>query len=249
QVFGATVFAVNSSYDDAYDLCTKACHEFGWYNRNCAINPVLVEGKKTAGLEIAEQSSGFGGVPDWVAVSVGDGCTIAGIWKGLQTMRELGLIDGLPRLLGVQSAEVKPIEYALRHDSIPEQTDGTTMADSIDVKVPRNWRKAVRVVRDSYGEIVIASDEAILDAMRLAGRNGVFAEPAAAAALAGVVAAVDSKMIARHERVLVMITGSGLKDTRSAIRAAGRPIAIEPDVAAVAEQLEDSMHLTNHKGH
>jgi threonine synthase len=249
QVFGATVFAVNSSYDDAYDLCTKTCHEFGWYNRNCAINPVLVEGKKTAGLEIAEQSAAFGGVPDWVAVSVGDGCTIAGIWKGLRTMRELGVIDRMPRLLGVQAAEVKPIEYALRHDSIPEKTDGTTMADSIDVKVPRNWRKAVRAVRDSNGEIVTASDEAILDAMRLAGRHGLFAEPAAAAALAGVVSALDSRMIAPHEKVLIMITGSGLKDTRSAIRATGRPIAIEPEVAAVAEQLENSMHLTNHKGH
>jgi threonine synthase len=245
QVFGASVFAVNSSYDDAYDLCTKACHEFGWYNRNCAINPVLVEGKKTAGLEIAEQSGAFGGVPDWVVVSVGDGCTIAGIWKGLRTMRELGVIDRLPRLLGVQAAEVKPIEYALRHDSIPEETGGQTMADSIDVKVPRNWRKAVRAVRESNGEIVTASDEAILDAMRLAGRHGVFAEPAAAAALAGVVAALDSRMIAPVERVLVMITGSGLKDTRSAIRAAGRPIAIEPNVAAVASQLEQMHHRSD----
>jgi threonine synthase len=238
QVFGATVFAVNSSYDDAYDLCTKACHEFGWYNRNCAINPVLVEGKKTAGLEIAEQSAGFGGVPDWVAVSVGDGCTIAGIWKGLRTMHELGVIDRLPRLLGVQAADVKPIEYALRHDELPDEAGGQTMADSIDVKVPRNWRKAVRAVRDASGEIVTASDDEILDAMRLAGRHGVFAEPAAAAALAGVVAAIDSKQIAPHERVLVMVTGSGLKDTRSAIRAAGRPIAIEPDVSAVATQIE-----------
>jgi threonine synthase len=249
QVFGANVFAVNSSYDDAYDLCTKACHEFGWYNRNCALNPVLVEGKKTAGLEIAEQSVAFGGVPDWIAVSVGDGCTIAGIWKGLRTMRELGVIDRLPRLLGVQAAEVKPVEYALRHDVLPDEADGKTMADSIDVKVPRNWRKAVRAVRDSGGEIVTASDEAILDAMRLAGRHGIFAEPAAAAAVAGFVAALDSRMIAPHERVLVMITGSGLKDTRSAIRSAGRPIAIEPEVAAVAEQLENSMHLLNHKGH
>jgi threonine synthase len=149
----------------------------------------------------------------------------------------------------VQAADVKPIEYALRHDSLPDEADGTTMADSIDVKVPRNWRKAVRAVRDSGGEIVTASDDEILDAMRLAGRHGVFAEPAAAAALAGIVASIDSKMIAAHDRVLAMITGSGLKDTRSAIRAAGRPIAIEPDVAAVAEQLEGSMHLTNHKGH
>jgi threonine synthase len=240
QVFGATVFAVNSAYDEAYDLCTKTCHEFGWYNRNCAINPVLVEGKKTAGLEIAEQSAAFGGVPDWVAVSVGDGCTIAGIWKGLVTMRELGVIDRLPRLLGVQAADVKPIEYALRHDELPEETHGQTMADSIDVNVPRNWRKAVRAVRESNGEIVSASDEAILDAMRLAGRHGVFAEPAAAAALAGVVAAIDSTLIGPQECVLTMITGSGLKDTRSAIRAAGRPIVIDPSVAAVERALDDS---------
>ena len=80
------VFAVKASYDAAYELCSKACREFGWYNRNCAINPVLVEGKKTAGLEIAEQCRELGRVPDWVAVSVGDGCTIAGIWKGLKQM-------------------------------------------------------------------------------------------------------------------------------------------------------------------
>ncbi|MEX0612704.1 MAG: threonine synthase, partial [Pirellulales bacterium] len=233
QVFGATVFAVKSSYDEAYDLCTKACREFGWYNRNCAINPVLVEGKKTAGLEIGEQAAGFGGVPDWVAVSVGDGCTIAGIWKGLRQMHELGMIVRLPRLLGVQAQHVNPIEYAMEHDELPKQVAGKTIADSIDVHVPRNWRKAVRAIRDADGKLVTASDEAILDAIRLGGHHGIFAEPAAAAALAGVVAAIDSKTISPHERVLVMITGSGLKDTRSAIRAAGRPIAIEPTVAAL----------------
>jgi threonine synthase len=240
QVFGATVFAVNSSYDDAYDLCTKVCREFGWYNRNCAINPVLVEGKKTAGLEIAEQSAEFGGMPDWVAVSVGDGCTIAGIWKGLCTMRELGVIDRLPRLLGVQAAQVKPIYYALKHGELPKEAHGKTIADSIDVHVPRNWRKAVRAIDEADGILVTASDDAILDAMRLAGRHGIFAEPAAAAALAGVVAAIESRIIAPHDRVLTMITGSGLKDTRSAIRAAGRPISIEPDVAAVAKHLNGS---------
>jgi threonine synthase len=238
QVFGATVFAVKSSYDEAYDLCTKACREFGWYNRNCAINPVLVEGKKTAGLEIAEQSAGFGGVPDWVAVSVGDGCTIAGIWKGLKQMQELGVIDRLPRLLGVQAEQVNPLEHALEHDELPKQAAGKTIADSIDVHVPRNWRKAVQAIREAEGQIVTASDAAILDAMRLTGRHGVFAEPAAAAAMAGVIGAIESKTIGPHERVLVMITGSGLKDTKNAIRAAGRPVAIEPTVAAVADQIE-----------
>jgi threonine synthase len=240
QVFGATVFAVNSSYEDAYDLCTDVCREFGWYNRNCAINPVLVEGKKTAGLEIAEQSGELGGVPDWVAVSVGDGCTVAGIWKGLHTMRELGIIERLPRLLGVQAAEVNPIEYALKHGALPAAMSGETIADSIDVHVPRNWHKAVRAIREADGAIVTASDEAIFEAMRQAGRHGVFAEPAAAAALAGVLSAIDSKLIGARDRVLAMITGSGLKDTRSAIRAAGRPIAIEPTINAVEQALEDS---------
>jgi threonine synthase len=239
QIFGATVFAVKSSYDHAYDLCTKACQEFGWYNRNCAINPVLVEGKKTAGLEVAEQSAEFGGVPDWVAVSVGDGCTIAGIWKGLKQMHDLGVIDRLPRLLAVQAKEVNPIEYAMKHDSLPHEATGKTIADSIDVHVPRNWHKAVRAIKDANGILVTASDEEILDAMRLAGRHGVFAEPAAAAAMAGVVSAIDSKTIAPTDRVIVMITGSGLKDTKNAIRAAGRPIAIEPTVDAVAAVLKN----------
>jgi threonine synthase len=240
QVFGATVFAVKASYDDAYDLCTKACEKFGWYNRNCAINPVLVEGKKTAGLEIAEQSARFGGVPDWVAVSVGDGCTIAGIWKGLKQMRELGVIDRLPRLLAVQSAGVDPIAYAMEHDALPQEAHGKTIADSIDVHVPRNWRKATRAIKESAGEMLTVEDESILEAMRLTGRHGVFAEPAAAAAMAAVVAvvsAVESKTITPTERVLVMITGSGLKDTKNAIRAAGRPIEIEPDVEAVAANI------------
>src|SRR5689334_19117066 len=238
QVFGAKVFAVKSSYDAAYALCSKACGEFGWYNRNCAINPVLVEGKKTAGLELAEQSANIGGVPDWVAVSVGDGCTIAGIWKGLRQMHELGVIDRLPRLLAAQAERVNPISYAMKHDRVPAEGDGKTIADSIDVHVPRNWRKAINAIRESKGEVLTASDEAILNAMRLAGRHGFFAEPAAAASLAAVVSAIESQIISPHERVLVMVTGSGLKDTKNAIRAGGEPIAIEPSVNAVAKELE-----------
>ena len=235
QVFGATVFAVNSSYDDAYDLCTKVCQEFGWYNRNCAINPVLVEGKKTAGLEIAEQSADFGGVPDWVAVSVGDGCTIAGIWKGLCTMRELGVIDRLPRLLGVQAAEVKPIDYALQHGELPKDEHGTTIADSIDVHVPRNWHKAVRAIHESERR-----DPDAPATRRFWMRCGWPVATACSPSRPPRPRSPESsqrsnrELSAPHERVLAMITGSGLKDTRSAIRAGGRPIPIEPNVAAVS---------------
>jgi threonine synthase len=238
QVFGATVFAVKSSYDAAYDLCSQVCHEFGWYNRNCAINPVLVEGKKTAGLEVAEQSEETGLVPDWIAVSVGDGCTIAGIWKGLKQMHELGVIDRLPRLIAAQAAEVSPLRYAMENDRLPPPSGGTTIADSIDVHVPRNWRKAIQAINEAHGELVTASDDAILDAMRLAGRHGVFAEPAAAASLAAVVSAIDLKIIGPNERVLVMVTGSGLKDTKNAIRAGGKPIPVESNVGAVKHALK-----------
>lgn len=237
-VFGATVVSVNASYDHAYDLCTRACEKFGWYNRNCAINPILVEGKKTGGLELAEQCGKGGGMPDWVAVSIGDGCTVAGIWKGIKQMKALGVIDRLPRLLGVQAEHVAPIQYAFEHGRPESPTDGATIADSINVHVPRNWRKAVNALREADGVVLGASDDDILDAMRLGGHHGVFAEPAAAAALAGTVQAVNQNIISAGQRVLVMVTGSGLKDTRSAIRAGGEPIRIDPDLDALTDALE-----------
>ena len=233
-VYGATVLAVEGTYDEAYRLCWDACDQFGWYNRNCAINPVLVEGKKTAGLEIAEQCHSLGVVPDWVAVSVGDGCTLAGIWKGLVEMQALGYGQRLPRLLGVQGTHVAPVAFALEHGLLPSTCEGSTIADSIDVPVPRNWRKAVRALQQSDGIVVQVTDDEILAAMRLAGRHGVFAEPAAAAALAGVQAARNQGTIRPKDSVLVMITGSGLKDTRAATRAGGEPIRIKPDLEALS---------------
>ena len=231
QVFGATVFAVKSSYDEAYDLCTKACQEFGWYNRNCAINPVLVEGKKTAGLEIAEQSADFGGVPDWVAVSVGDGCTIAGIWKGLSRCASWASSTGCRGCLAVQADEVNPLEYAMEHDALPKAGDGQN--DCRQHRRARAAQLAEGGPRDPRIATACLSPRAM---MRFWTRCGSPAGMAFSPSrprrprMAGVVAAIDSKTIGPHDRVLVMITGSGLKDTKNAIRA-GRPAdRIEPDV-------------------
>ena len=237
-VYGATVFRVHGSYADAYELCMQACETFGWYNRNCAINPYLIEGKKTAGLDIAEQCREH--PPDWVAVSVGDGCTIAGIGKGLRQMRELGLIDWQPRLLGVQSANVDPIARAFRGEPLESELFRSTVADSINVPLPRNLRKAVDAVRKSDGTFVEVTDQAILEAVRATGRlAGLFAEPAAATAVAGVRAAVQQGIIGAESRVLVVITGSGLKDVRAAMESTGAPIDIAPDLEAVRRMVED----------
>jgi threonine synthase len=235
-VFGARVIRVRGTYDETWELCQRACDRYGWYNRNAAVNPSLVEGKKTCGLEVAEQMGTE--VPDWVAVSVGDGCTLAGTWKGLREMHALGFIRRLPRMLGVQAQGARPLVDAFEAggDLVPSRAE--TIADSICVGHPRNWRKALRAVRESGGTFVAVPDEAILDAMREAGRRaGVFGEPAGVAGLAGLRQAVADGIVGPRASALAVVTGSGLKDVRTAARAAGTPVDLPPDDAALAEHL------------
>lgn len=234
-IFGADVLLVEGSYDEAYGLCMEASREFGWFNRNCAINPYLVEGKKTCGLEIGEQLGQDRA--DWLAVSVGDGCTVAGIWKGLKEMHRFGVLAGLPRLLGVQAAGANPIARAFAEGREEFEPQGTsTLADSIAVGNPRNAVKALRAIRESGGAMVSVEDEAILKVMKvLASNTGVFGEPAGVTALAGVLSAVDQGLIDHSSSVLHVVTGNGLKDVRAAFRATGEPRRIEPSLHAVRE--------------
>jgi len=227
-IFGATVLRVRGSYEDAFQLCQGACERWGWYNRNCAINPHLVEGKKTVGLEICEQLDWK--VPDWVAVSVGDGCTIAGVWKAFREMKILGLIGSTPKMLGVQAEGAAPVTTAFRSGESLQPIEPQTIADSIAVGVPRNWKKAILAIQESGGSMINASDEEILDAMRYTGRlTGIFAEPAAATAVAGVRRAVSEGIIGRRASLLAVITGNGLKDIRAARSAVGEPFEVSPD--------------------
>jgi threonine synthase len=237
--YGARVFKVRGTYAQAYELCTQACREFGWYNRNAAINPYLVEGKKTGGLEVAEQCADD--PPDWVVCSVGDGCSIAGVYKGLRTMKEVGVIDWTARMLGVQAAGVAPIANAYHAGELDRERGGETYADSISVPVPRNWRKAVKAVRESDGTFVEATDEQIAAAVRATGRlAGVFAEPAAAAAVAGIAVARQRGILDDESNVVAMITGNGLKDIAGALRAVGRPHEIPPDLKSVTRIVEQA---------
>ena len=227
-IFGATVLRVRGSYEQAFQLCQESCGKWGWYNRNSGINPYLVEGKKTVGLEIAEQLAWS--PTDWVAVSVGDGCTIAGVWKAFHELKTLGLIGRTPRILGVQAEGAAPVTACFRSGQPLQPIEPKTIADSIAVGVPRNWKKAVLAVDESGGTMINVSDEEILDAMRYTGRlAGVFAEPAAATAVAGLRRAVSDGMISRRASATVIITGNGLKDIQSAKCAVGEPFEISPD--------------------
>jgi threonine synthase len=223
RIFRATVLLVETSYDKTWELCQEATGVFGWYNRNAGVNPVMVEGKKTCGLEIAEQMRG--NVPDWVSVSVGDGCTIAGIWKGLWEMKRLGVIDRVPRLLATQAEGANPVDKAIRAGQANITPQGAdTIADSISVGHPRNGIKALKAIRESNGVTISVSDQDILNAMaELASATGVFGEPAGIAGIAGIQKARAAGLVKENETVLHVVTGNGLKDIQSATKAAQVP--------------------------
>ncbi len=237
MMFGAHVISVKGSYEDTFRLSAEAIDEYGWYNRNAAINPYLMEGKKTVSFEIAEQLNWK--MTDYVAVSVGDGCTISGVWKGFKDLYAAGFIDKLPRLISVQAEGCCPLNTAIMEGKDWEPMEENTIADSIAVGVPRNPDKALNAIRESNGVVVNVSDEEILAAMRLLGRTcGVFAEPAGATGTAGVKKAVENGLIPKDASVVSIVTGSGLKDVANAMKAAGEPISIAPSMELLREKIK-----------
>lgn len=232
MIFGATVISVDGSYEDTFALSKAAIDRWGWYNRNAAINPYLSEGKKTVTFELMEQLHWQ--VPDYVALSVGDGCTIAGVWKGFKDLYETGFIDRLPKLISTQAEGCCPLNRALQTGEPWQPMEENTLADSIAVGVPRNADKALNAVRESKGIAVNVSDEEILGAMRLLGRTqGVFGEPAGVTGTAGVKKALALGLINPDATVVSIVTGNGLKDVQSGIRAAGEPMLVRPDLDAL----------------
>ncbi|RPI59375.1 MAG: threonine synthase, partial [Planctomycetaceae bacterium] len=213
-IFGSKVFLVKGGYYEAFELCMQAAHIYGWYNRNTGYNPYMTEGKKTAAYEICEQLAWA--APDRIFVSVGDGCIIGGLHKGLKDMLQLGWIDRMPKLTGVQAEGSNYLYQAWQnHEDVltkPAIRAGT-LADSISADLPRDRIKALAAVRETDGAFVCVSDEEILTAVgELARKTGVFGEPAGAAAYAGLLKCCRESKIAAHERVVVLNTGNGLKD-------------------------------------
>ena len=236
-IFGAKVVSVLGDYKDTFDLSKAAIEKYGWYNRNAAINPYLSEGKKTVALEIAEQLNWE--MPDYLAISVGDGCTIAGVWKGFKDLYAIGFIDKLPRLISAQSLGCYPINRAIQNDEPWQPMEENTIADSISVGVPRNADKALMAIRESNGIAVNVSDEEILAAQRLLGRTcGVFGEPAGVTGAAALKKACEEGLIPHDATVVSVVTGNGLKDVANAIKSAGEPIHIEPDLDLMVEEFK-----------
>ncbi len=233
-VFGATVYAVQGTYDEAFDLCTEICAEYGWFNRNTGYNPYTREGKKTVSFEICEQLGWE--VPDTVLVPVGDGNIISGVWKGFKDLKAVGLIDRLPRLVAVQSDKSSAVVDALLGDGKVRPIEATTVADSISVDLPRDGEAAVKAVKESNGTGILVSDEKILQSILTIARGaGIFGEPAGVTAYAGLEKMREEATIGDDETVVCLVTGNGLKDVKSAIKVAGNPISIQPTLDSFRE--------------
>lgn len=242
-VHGATVYEVQGSYDDAVALSNEAAQRFGWYNRNTGFNPYTREGKKTAAFEIAEQLALTGPLeprgpatdysrvpqlpgrqaafrtPDVIVVPVGDGNIISGLHKGFKDLYALGGIDKVPRFVGVTATLAPSLATAWRNDTEEiMRVASSTLASGISVDKPNDGLMALRTLRETHGTLIEATDEEMIEAMGiLARRAGVFVEPAAAAVYVGLEKARRAGYIRGDDEVVLQLTGSGLKDTRSAL--------------------------------
>ena len=242
-VFGAEVILVDGTYDDAFALAVKAADEFGWYCRNTGYNPFTAEGKKTVSFELWEQvmmRNPDEEKPYNIFISVGDGNIIAGAHKGFKDLLALGWIQQMPRLFGVQSTGSAAITNAfLANTEDIRPVRATTLADSISVDKPSDGLRALRAATQTGGAYIQVPDEAILAAVPLLGSVGIFAEPAGATAYAGFLQALADGVIQPDEPTIVINTGSGLKDVRSASRSVGEAPVIAPSMAALHAFLKE----------
>jgi threonine synthase len=241
-VFGAQVILVDGNYDSAFDLTIEASKEFGWYCRNTGFNPFTVEGKKTGAFEIWEQillKLDDDCKPLCVFVSVGDGNIISGLHKGFKDLQKLGWLKQMPRIFGIQSEKSAAIAnafFAGNENIIP--ISATTIADSISVDLPRDGVRGVRAARETGGSYITVADEEIIKGIAALGKVGIFAEPAGSTAYAGLLKALETKMITDKDPVVVINTGNGLKDIKSAMQAVNPAPVIEPSMSALKKHLK-----------
>ncbi|GAC81616.1 threonine synthase [Gordonia malaquae] len=226
---GAQVIQVQGNFDDCLELARKVTAEFTEIELVNSVNPARIEGQKTASFEIVDV---LGKAPDIHALPVGNAGNITAYWKGYREYHADGIIDTLPRMLGVQAAGAAPLVNGA------PVSDPETIATAIRIGSPASWNQAVAAKDESNGQFRAATDEKILEAYRLvAGREGVFVEPASAASVAGLLAAHEEGWVTPGSTVVCTVTGNGLKDPDTALLGMPKVDAIPVDPVAVARAL------------
>ncbi|MBS1194448.1 MAG: threonine synthase [Methanomicrobia archaeon] len=235
-IHGARVIAIRGNFDRALEMIHELCLSHGLYLLN-SVNPYRLEGQKTIGFEVLDQ---LGGVPDRIVLPVGNAGNISAVHKGLTELKDLGFIDSLPRMTGVQAEGSAPVVRAIREDLpevIPEPAP-ETVATAIRIGAPVNGEKALAAIRKTGGTAVSVSDAEILAMQKaLASREGIGIEPASAASVAGVRRMVEEGIIDRDERVVCVVTGHLLKDPETVVKQCAPPVEIDADMASLCSAL------------
>ena len=233
---GARVISIRGNFDRALEMVHELCLSHGLYLLN-SINPYRLEGQKTIGFEAVDQ---LGGVPDRFVLPVGNAGNISAVYKGLLELRDLGFIDRLPMMTGIQAVGSSPVVRAIR-ENLPEvipELHPETVATAIRIGAPVNAEKALTAIRKTGGLAASVTDEEILRMQRdLARKEGIGVEPASAASVAGVRKLVESGVIDRSERIVCVVTGHLLKDPDTVIRQCEPPTEIDADLPSLLSAL------------
>lgn len=226
---GAKIIQVDGNFDDCLELARKMTNDFPTIALVNSVNPVRIEGQKTAAFEIVDV---LGTAPDVHALPVGNAGNITAYWRGYTEYHADGIIDSLPRMLGTQAAGAAPLVTGepVRN---PE-----TVATAIRIGSPASWASAVAAQEQSDGRFLAATDEEILAAYHLVAESeGVFVEPASAASVAGLLKSIEDGWVARGSTVVCTVTGNGLKDPDTALRDLPTVTPVPVDPGVVVEKL------------
>ncbi len=233
---GARVISIRGNFDRALEMVHELCLSHGLYLLN-SINPYRLEGQKTIGFEAVDQ---LGGVPDRFVLPVGNAGNISAVYKGLLELRDLGFVDSLPMMTGIQAVGSSPVVRAIR-EGLPEvipELHPETVATAIRIGAPVNAEKALTAIRKTGGLAESVTDDEILRMQRdLARKEGIGVEPASAASVAGVRKLVESGVIDRSERIVCVVTGHLLKDPDTVIRQCEPPTEIDADLPSLLSAL------------
>ena len=229
MMYGAKVIAIKGNFDEALDIVRKIA-DSDQYTLVNSVNPYRIEGQKTAAFEVVDM---LGEAPEYLAIPVGNAGNITAYWKGFKEYHQAGKSDKLPKMLGFEAEGAAAL---VKGEPIynPE-----TIATAIRIGRPASWDGAMNAVRESEGLIDSVTDEEILDAYRLLAKTeGVFAEPASAASLAGVIKKQKAGYFVGNEVVVCVLTGNGLKDPNTAVETiTDRPVVVENDYEAVLKAI------------
>ncbi len=213
EAYGAELEIVDGDYDKAFDICLEESRKNNWYNRNTAYNSLTIEGKKSAAYDIFISSNG--NIPDVIFVPVGDGVIIAGVHKGFKELLELGWIEKLPKLIAVQSTGSDALVRYLTTGKF-EYKPAKTIADSISAGAPRNLYMAANAVRECNGfAIAVTDDEILVSQKEFIKQTGILCEPSCASVFSAYSKLTDEEKFSSFEKILLMITGNGLKDIKA----------------------------------